>query len=141
MNDGKAATPYILDMSVLVAIARADTRIMIFAQELDAQGHPVVLPALAVTGALLDMRGEDAAELIEGTGMLGHAMIAPVADAEQAIELAAVIARTGLDPYDAHVAAVANVVECPIVTLDAAKWREHDLDEPLQVIEISDPEG
>jgi hypothetical protein len=31
---------------------------------------------------------------------------------------------------------------CPILTLDAPKWREHerDLDEPLHFIEIADPE-
>jgi hypothetical protein len=39
------------------------------------------------------------------------------------------------------VAAVADAAVCPILTLDAAMWREHaaDLDEPLHVIEIADP--
>ncbi len=43
---------------------------------------------------------------------------------------------------DAHVAAAADVSVCPILTLDAAKWREHagDLDEPLHIIEIADPD-
>jgi len=56
--------------------------------------------------------------------------------------LAAVIARTGLDPWDAHVAAVADASVCPILTLDAGKWRQHsgDLDEPLHIIEIADPD-
>jgi hypothetical protein len=56
--------------------------------------------------------------------------------------LAAVIARTGLDPWDAHVAAVADAAVCPILTLDAARWREHpaDLDESLHFIEIADPD-
>ena len=55
--------------------------------------------------------------------------------------LAAVIARTDLDPWDAHVAAVADAAVCAILTLDSAKWREHtgNLDEPLHVIEIADP--
>src|SRR5205823_3228316 len=46
-----------------------------------------------------------------------------------------------LDPWDAHVAAVADAAVCPVLTLDAARWREHaaDLDEPLHVIEIADP--
>ena len=58
-----------------------------------------------------------------------------------AVRLAAVIARTGLDSYDAHVAAMADAAVCPILTLDAAKWREHaaDLDEPLHFVEIADP--
>ena len=42
-------------------------------------------------------------------------------------------------PVIAEDAALAAV--CAILTLDAAKWREHtgDLDEPLHVIEIADP--
>jgi len=41
-----------------------------------------------------------------------------------------------------YVAAVADTVICPILTLDGEKWRQHarDLDEPLTVIEIADPE-
>jgi predicted nucleic acid-binding protein len=68
-------------------------------------------------------------------------MIAPLRDAEQALALAAVIARTELDPYDAHVAAVADASVCPILTLDAAKWQEHasDLDERLHHVGIADP--
>jgi hypothetical protein len=51
------------------------------------------------------------------------------------------MASTGLDPWDAHVAAVADASICPILTLDAAKWRQHadDLDESLHFIEIADP--
>ena len=64
-------------------------------------------------------------------------------DAEQAVRLAAVIARTELDPWDAHVAAVADASVCPILTLDAGKWRQHsgDLREPLHIIEIADPDA
>jgi hypothetical protein len=53
-----------------------------------------------------------------------------------------VIARTQLDSYDAHVAAVADAAVCPILTLNPAKWREHalDLDEPLHFVEIADPD-
>jgi predicted nucleic acid-binding protein len=64
-----------------------------------------------------------------------------VQDAEQAVRLAAILAQTGLDTYDAHVAAVADASVCPILTLDAPKWREHarDLEEPLHFIEIAEP--
>ena len=67
---------------------------------------------------------------------------APLKGAEQAARLAAVIAGTGLDPWNAHVAAVADAAICPILTLDAAKWRQHAerLDEPLHIIEIADPD-
>jgi hypothetical protein len=69
-------------------------------------------------------------------------MTAALLDAEQAVRLAAVIARTELGPWDAHVAAVADASVCPILTLDAGKWRQHsgDLDEPLHIIEIADPD-
>ena len=55
---------------------------------------------------------------------------------------AGIIARTGLDPWDAHAAAIADMAIYPILTLDAAKWRQPsaDLDEPLHIVEISDPE-
>jgi hypothetical protein len=52
------------------------------------------------------------------------------------------MARSGLDPWDAHVAAVADAATCPIVTLEAAKRRRQsdELDEPLHIIEIADPD-
>lgn len=139
---GAAPQPWVLDASVLTAVARASRQAMIFLAEVDAAGRTLVIPVLAVTGASLDMRAGDAADLLEGVARLGSAMTAQVRGAEQAVQLAAVISRTELDPWDAHVAAVADESVCPIVTLDAAKWREHahDLDEPLHFIEIADPE-
>lgn len=114
---------------------------MTLVRELDARGRPLVIPALAVTGASLDIRSGEAAELLEGLERLKNAMIAALRDAEQAVKLAAVIARTKLDLWDAHVAAVADASICPILTLDASKWQEHarDLDERLHIIEIADP--
>lgn len=139
---GAAPQPWVLDASVLTAVARADRQAMIFLAEVDAAGRTLVIPVLAVTGASLDMRAGGAAGLLEGVARLGSAMTAQVHDAGQAVQLAAVISRTGLDPWDAHVATVADESVCPIITLDAAKWREHahDLDEPLHFIKIEDPE-
>ena len=53
------------------------------------------------------------------------------------------MARTGLDPWDAHAAAIADVAVCPILTLDAARWQRPSqaLDKPLHVIEIADPDA
>jgi predicted nucleic acid-binding protein len=87
------------------------------------------------------VRSEDADDLLEGIERVDCADVAPLRDAEQAVRLAAVSSRTGLDPRDAHVAAVAEAAVCPVLTLDAAKWREHaaDLDESLHLIEITDP--
>ena len=113
-------TPLILDTSVLTAVARGDADIIALVQEYDARGQPIVIPALAIAGASLDIRSEEGDDLLAG------------------LEL---VARTGLDPWDAHVAAIADVAICPILTLNAAKW-EHasaDLDDPLHIIEIFDP--
>lgn len=139
---GAVPAPYVLDVSVAVAVARGDTAIMTFIQRLDGTGQPMVIPVLAITAASLDARSEEADELLEGLELLGNAEIAPLKGAEQAARLAAVIARTGLDPWDAHVAAIADAAVCPLLTMDAAKWREHsgDLDEPLHIIEIVDPD-
>jgi predicted nucleic acid-binding protein len=134
--------PWALDVSVLAEVARGDARTMTFVQEFDGRGRPLVIPALAVTGAALDIRTDEAADLLEGLERLENAMTAPLQGAEQASRLAAVIARTGLDPWDAHVAAVADASVCPILTLNAAKWRQHagDLDDRLHFIEIADPD-
>ena len=78
---------------------------------------------------------------MRGLERLECVLIAPLRDAEQAAALATVAARTGLDPWEAHVAAVADAAICPILTLDAAKWRAYAaaLDEQLHVIETADP--
>jgi predicted nucleic acid-binding protein len=140
-DSGAVPVPYVLDVSVITAVARGDTEIMTFIQLLDATGQPMVIPVLAITAASLDVRSEEADDLLEGLELLGNAEIAPLQGAEQAATLAAVVARIELNPWDAHVAAVADAAVCPILTLDAAKWREHagDLDEPLHIIEIADP--
>jgi predicted nucleic acid-binding protein len=134
--------PWVLDVSVLAEVARGDARTMALVQELDGRGRPLVIPALAVTGAALDIRSDEAADLLEGLERLENAMTAPLQGAEQATRLAAVITRTGLDPWDTHVAAVADTSVCPILTLNAAKWRQHagDLEDRLHFIEIADPD-
>jgi predicted nucleic acid-binding protein len=141
-RSGAVATPYVLDVSVVVAVARGDTEIMTFIQRLDGTGRPMVVPVLAIAAASLDARSEEADELLDGFELLGNAEVAPLKGSEQATRLAAVICATGLDPWDAHVAAVADTSICPILTLDAAKWRQHaaDLDAPLHYVEITDPD-
>jgi predicted nucleic acid-binding protein len=85
-----------------------------------------------MTGSVLDLRSDDTEAILHGLERLGNAMVAPLRDGEQPARLAAVIARSGLNPWDAHVAAVADAAICPILTLDAGKCRQHsgDLDEP-----------
>jgi predicted nucleic acid-binding protein len=133
--------PLILDTSVLGAVARGDANIIALIQGYDARGQPIVIPALALAGASLDARSEEADDLLAGLELLEVVTVAPLNGAEQAARLAGVVARTGLDPWDAHVAAIADVAICPILTLDAAKWQQPsaDLDDPLHIVEIADP--
>jgi len=141
-DGGARPAPLILDASVLIEAARGDAGVMTLIQGFDADGQPLIIPVLAVTAASLDMPSEDAEAILHGLERLENVMAAPVRDTEQAVRLAAVITRTGLGAYDAHVAAVADAAVCPILTLDGAKWREHarDLDEPLHFVEIADPD-
>lgn len=140
MSDA-SLTPLILDTSVLIAVARGDADVIALIQGYDACSQPIVIPALALAGASLDARSEEADDLLAGLELLEVVTVAPLNGAEQAARLADVVARTGLDPWDAHVAVIADVAICPILTLDAAKWQQPsaDLDEPLHIVEIADP--
>ncbi len=126
---------------MLTAVARGDADIIALVQQNDARGQPIVIPALALAGAALDTRSEEGDDLLAGLELLEVVTVAPLSGAEQAARLAHLIARTGLDPWDAHVAAIADVAICPILTLNAAKWERPsvDLDDPLHIIEIADP--
>ena len=101
----------------------------------------VIIPALAGAGASLDARNEDADDLLAGLELLDSVTAAPLSGAEQAARLAAVIDRTGLGAWDAHVAAIADAAVCPVLTLDAPKWQQPSerLDEPQHIIQIADP--
>jgi predicted nucleic acid-binding protein len=141
-DGGAIPTPWVLDVSVLIAVARADAGVTRLLMILDGRGQPLVIPVLALAAASQDARTEDADAALRGLGRLENVMIAPLRDAEQAARLTAVAAKTELDLGDAHVASVADASACPILTLDAAKWRQHagDPDQPLYFIEIADPD-
>jgi predicted nucleic acid-binding protein len=136
------APPFVLDTSVVTAVARGDPDVIGLIQEYDARGQLLLIPALAIAGASLDTRSEEADELLGGLELLDNVTIAPLRGTEQAARLADIVARTGLDPWDAHAAAIADVGIYPILTLDAAKWRQPsaDLEEPLHIVEIADPD-
>lgn len=141
-DTGAVSPPYVLDVGVLTAIARGDAEVTGFVLGHDARHGVNILPALAVAAASLDARPFDADKALRGLGQLANAVFAPVQGTGQALMLAAVAARTGLDAWHAHVAAVATASGCATVTLDAATWREHagELDPPIRIIEIADPD-
>jgi hypothetical protein len=84
---------------------------------------------------------DDSADSLRGLPDLDNALSAPVADVGQALRLVEIAERAGLDMGAAHVAAVADASVCPILTLDAERWRRASaqLPEPLHIIEIADP--
>jgi len=141
-DGGFLPAPVILDASVLTEAVRGDAGVLDLILGYDVAGQPLLMPALAVVAASLDMRSDDAAATLRGLEQLENVSVAPVQGADQAVRLAAVISRTGLDPWDAHVAMVADAEVCSILTLDGRKWREHesDLDDRLHYVEISDPD-
>ena len=70
-------TPIILDTSVLTAVARGDPDIIGLIQAYDARPQPIVIPALAITGASLDTRSEEADDLLAGLELLDSVTVAP----------------------------------------------------------------
>ncbi|GAA2700552.1 hypothetical protein GCM10010412_097770 [Nonomuraea recticatena] len=135
-------TPYILDVDVLTEISRGDADLIGLVQDYDRAGQPLVISALAATGALLDAPGEDAEALLSGLSGFEHVQIAALDGVEQANLLANMISRTGLNPWRAHVASLADMAACPIITLDRSQWEQHAgaLDDPLYFIVIADPD-
>jgi hypothetical protein len=140
---GHTPTPLILDSTVVRELARGEIGTIELMQGYDADGQPMVVPALAITHAVLDTPTEDAADLLHGLAELEQVTVASLNDAEQATTLAVVMNLTGLAVWDAHVAAVADASVCPILTYDAAMWQEpaRALEERLYVIEIAEPEA
>ncbi|GAA0404182.1 hypothetical protein Acor_24360 [Acrocarpospora corrugata] len=137
-------TPYILDTSVLQELVRGDGDLISLIQDFDRTGQPMVAPVLAVAGALLANRGvADAEALLAGLSAFGSVVVAPLDGVDQAADLIDMISATGLDPWDAHVAAIANISVCPILTMNAAVWQDSSaaLEHPLHTIEIAEPDN
>lgn len=133
--------PVVLDVDLLTEIARGDTDLIQVVQRYDSGGSPMVAPALALTAAHAASRPAGL-ELLMGLARLPQVMVAPLQGLDQAAALADVMASTGLDPWPAHVAAVAHAGVLPILTLDSSAWAHPSaaLPEPLFTIEITEPD-
>ncbi|WP_214103926.1 hypothetical protein [Acrocarpospora catenulata] len=134
--------PLILDTGMLSELARGDLDLMELVARLDEQGQPMVVSTLAVTGATL-FAGKVNADLLLGICTMDSVTVAGTTTPEHGLALAEAINRTGLEPWDAHVAALADASICPVFTLDRARW-EHParaFDDPLYIIEITEPPG
>lgn len=81
---GAVPVPYVLDVSVLIAVARADAGVTDLLMGFDAEGRSLLIPALAVTGASLDARTEDGDLALRGLESLENTFTAGLQSAEQA---------------------------------------------------------
>ncbi|MFC4116997.1 hypothetical protein [Nonomuraea zeae] len=133
--------PLILDTGVLVELARGDLNLMEMVARWDEQGQPMVMSVVAVAAAARDSGSKEAADLLLGIATMAQITVAGLREPEHGITLASVLSRTGLDWGDAHVAALADTSVCPILTLEGSHWSAavRAFEEPLHVIEISDP--
>ncbi|GAA4976711.1 putative nucleic acid-binding protein [Nonomuraea thailandensis] len=133
--------PLILDTGVLIELARGDLNLMEMVARWDEQGQPMVMSVVAVAAAARNSGSKDSADLLLGIATMGQITVAGLGEPEHGIILATVLGRTDLDWGDAHVAALADTSMCPILTLDSSSWTAaiRAFEEPLHVIEISDP--
>jgi hypothetical protein len=133
--------PLILDTGVLAELARGDLNLMEMVARWDEQGQPMVMSVVAVAAAARDSGSKDSTDLLLGIATMDQITVAGLREPEHGIILASVLGRTGLDWGDAHVAALADTSVCPVLTLDSAHWTAavRAFEEPLHVIEISDP--
>ncbi|WP_157519861.1 hypothetical protein [Herbidospora daliensis] len=133
-----------LDVSVLDEVARGEAQLITFLQRCDGIGQPLVVPSLALAGVANSLHhSAEAEDLLTGVTNLEVVTVAPLKGVEQGFRLARVTAATGLDPWDGHVAAIADASVCPILTVNAKKWQDSSgaLEHPLHIIEITeDPE-
>ncbi|GAA4196632.1 hypothetical protein GCM10022252_44270 [Streptosporangium oxazolinicum] len=124
-------------------MACGDVNLIGFLQDFDRAGQSLVISSLTAVGALLDSQGlPDTQALFIGLPAFERTTVAPLDRIHQAAKLADIISATGLNAWDAHVAAIADVAVCPILTLDASRWTQlsRALDNPPYIIEIADPE-
>ncbi|MFC5815617.1 hypothetical protein [Nonomuraea harbinensis] len=133
--------PLILDTGILIELARGDSNLMEMVARFDAEGQPMVLSVLAVSGASVDSGSKDAADLLLGIATMQQITVAGLREPDHGIALASAITRTGLDWGDAHVAAIADASVCPVLTLDKNHWERavHAFEQSLHVIEIAGP--
>ncbi|GAA0986451.1 hypothetical protein GCM10009555_063940 [Acrocarpospora macrocephala] len=134
-------TPLILDTSVMEDIARGDAGLIELVQRYDSLGQNLIAPSLAIAGVATALHGiQEAQDLLAGMARMDAVTVAQLHGVEQAFALVRVMNRTGLDPWDGHVAAIADASICPILTINPAKWSgpSRALDDPLHIIEITD---
>lgn len=133
---------YVLDVTVLADCARGDAELIGMIQQFDVDHVTLIVPALAVTGATIDVGGApEQVALIRGICRLDSARFAGLTEFDDAAELARLRFVTTLEHlWDVHTAEVALNRGVPVLTLDHGRWREavRETGGDLSVVEVSD---
>ncbi|RBQ17085.1 hypothetical protein DP939_26725 [Spongiactinospora rosea] len=134
---------FVLDSTILAECARGDTELIGMIQQFDADGVTLVVPALAVSAAVMGIaeRPERSA-VVRGICRLASAEFAGLVTFDDAVELARARAYEALlrEPWDAHVAEAALNRRVPILTLDGERWKNavRDISGELAVVVVAD---
>ncbi|WP_433253115.1 hypothetical protein ACQPYK_09095 [Streptosporangium sp. CA-135522] len=130
-------------MSVLTECARGDVGIINLIQRFDADGKPLIIPAMTVTGATVELGGnQDQLAVISGLCRLDSASVPAVNDFKDGVEIGQVLVEVEacVTSWDAHAVTEALLHRCPILTADYARWKDviQDLPGGPTVVEIAD---
>ncbi|MFI0424900.1 hypothetical protein [Spongiactinospora sp. 9N601] len=114
---------YVLDTRLLIEAGRGDSDVVALLQVLDAADMTIVVPALAVTGAIVDAATDDQLALMRGIGRLDSATFAGLAEYDDAADLGAMRSEPHGDHelWDVQTVLRAALRGCPILTVDAAR--------------------
>ncbi|WP_433501724.1 hypothetical protein ACQP1K_29245 (plasmid) [Sphaerimonospora sp. CA-214678] len=135
---------YVLDTTVVSEIARGDLPLITMLFELDEHGMQLVVPALVVAAVAAEMGGSDESGFlpaVRGIARLDHGAYGALGGFDDALELGQAAARLSdkRSWEDAHTMVLARRDGVDILTLDAGRWSELELD-GVQVAEIADPD-
>ncbi|WP_143737898.1 hypothetical protein [Microbispora sp. GKU 823] len=112
--------------------------------ELDERGLQLMVPALVVAAVAAEMGGGDETGFlpaVRGIARLEHGVYAPLGGFDDALELGQAAARLSHKRLweDAHTVMLARRESADILTLDAGRWSDLELD-GARVAEIADPD-
>ncbi|MER5318537.1 hypothetical protein [Streptosporangium roseum] len=141
--EGDVKQALVLDVSVLTECARGDVGIINLIQQFDADRKPLIIPAMAVTGATVELGGDqDQLAVVSGLCRLDSANLTAVSNFKDGVEIGQVLieVESCTTPWDAHAVTEALLHRCPILTTDYARWKGivQDLSGGLTIVEIAD---
>ncbi|MEU8198532.1 hypothetical protein AB0C10_32605 [Microbispora amethystogenes] len=112
--------------------------------ELDERGLQLVVPALVVASVAAEMGGSDETGFlpaVRGIARLEHGAYGPLGGFDDALELGQTAARVSDKRLweDAHTVMLAQRENADILTLNAGRWSDLELD-GVRIAEIADPD-